>query len=72
MNILNYSLQGYRVKNTRKEKEQRGNGKEANTSAQEQDHRGKDTGEMAQGQDHRCKGIGAKGNGTVVRETQRG
>ena len=46
MNILNYSLQGYRVKNTGKEKE-------ANTSAQEQEPRGRGIGEMAPGQEHR-------------------
>ena len=67
MNIQNYSLQGYRVKNTGKEKEQRGHGKEANTSAQEQEHTGKGIGEMAQGQDRGGKGTGLKGNGTVVR-----
>ena len=55
MNILNYSLQGYRVKNTGKEKEQRGNGKETNASAQEQEHRGKGIGEMAQGQENRVR-----------------
>ena len=53
MNILNYFLQGYRVKNTGKEKEQRGNGNEANASAHEQEHRGKGIGGMAHGQEHR-------------------
>ena len=63
MNKLNYSLQGHMVKNTGKEKEQRGNGKEKGKNGKRKWHRG--IGETAHGKDieaieqwlcHRVKG----------------